>query len=250
MRMHRSLRLFFLALGLALLLPLGAQADAGPKPGMKFTVRFQIPAVAIVSGQLIECDDATCARGEPLPELGPQGLRCEGTGCTAIAYGFKDYHKLVIQFADRTRESNVFSKRAYNAAFDVTVTETALEVRERPGLNMCCPCFPAALLTLFAELGVAALYVSLFHLPRTLLGWVPFASLPTLPLVWFVFPRLQAPAGYVVLAAEVFAVGAEAILLYVLARRKVPWRHTAALSLAMNAVSFVAGLLILPAGLA
>jgi hypothetical protein len=250
MRVHRSLRLLLLVLGLALLLPLAAQADAGPKPGMKFTFRFQGQPVAILSGQLIECDDAACTKGEPLPEIGPQRMRCEGTECSVIAYGFKDYHKLVIQFADRTRESNVFSKRAYNAAFDVTVTETSLTVRERPGLNMCCPCFPAALLTIFAELGVAALYVSLFRLPTTLLRWVPLASLLTLPLVWFVFPRLPAPAGSIIIAAEVCAVGAEAILLYALARRKVPWRHAAALSLAMNAVSFAAGLALLPAAFA
>lgn len=243
----RCLRWLLLGLGLLLLIPQAVRADVGPKPGMSFTFRYEIPVVEIIDGQLIECDDASCISGEPLEELGPQRFHCEDGKCSAIAYSFSSYHKLVIRFADRTRESNVFGKRAFNAAYTVTVTEDALQVTEKMGLNQCCFCFPASIVTLLAELGVAAAYLSFFQLPKALLGWVPIASLVTLPLVWLVFPQLPVPAGYVIAAAEVFAVAAEAGLLYFAARRRVSLRHVAALSLAMNAVSFAVGLVALPA---
>jgi len=238
------LGLALLAMAIAALMPLGtARADVGPKPSMTFTLDYQIDPVAIVEGQQIECDDEACEMGEPLEQLGPQGFQCDADGCSSLAYGYADYHQLVITFTDRVRESNVFTKEAFVASYRVTVTETALIVEETSGVTQrCCSGLVA---TLALEALVASVYLGLFRLPRSTLSWVVLSSVLTLPVVWFVFPQLALPAGWVVGLSEAFAVLAEAGLIHLATRRVVPLRHVATLSLLMNGVSFLAGFLLL-----
>lgn len=126
-----------LALGVALLalVPLvSAQADAGPKPGMTFVFEFEGNPIEIISGQLIECDDSTCADGQPLESMGPQRFYCDADQCHSTAYTYADYHRIVIEFADRTRESNVFAKTRFRAGYRVTVLDTSLLVSEDPSV--------------------------------------------------------------------------------------------------------------------
>lgn len=235
-------RVLLMALGLTLLFPIAsARADIGPKPSMEFTFEYQIDPVPIVEGELIECQDEACEEGQPLQEAGPQGFRCEEDTCSSLAYGYAPYHKLRITFADRVRESNVFTKRAFDAVFRVTVSESALLVEEVSG--GVCGCCPGLLFTLVVETFVASLYLSVCRLPRLALGWVPLASLLSLPVVWLVFPRLPFPAGLVVGLSELFAVVSEAGLIYLAARRTMPLKHAAVLSLVMNSASFAFGLL-------
>ncbi len=235
-----------LALASLLLVPAtSARADAGPKPGMEFKFEYKIPTQAILEGQLLECDDEACATATPLRRAGPQHFDCADGFCSSIAYGYAPYHKLVIEFADRTRESNVFGKRGYNARYRVTVTEEALQVDETTSVcATVCPCFPASLLTLFLETLVASIYLGAFGLPKALLPWVPCSSLLTLPAVWFVFPLLGLSTGWTVGLSEGFAVLAEAGLMYLAVRRAVSLRHVAALSVVMNLASFLPGLLL------
>jgi hypothetical protein len=236
-------RLLFVAGVLAMLPVVPVYADVGPKPQMRFTFNFEIDPVSITSGQLIECEDETCTSGEPLEERGPQRFTCTESECSSLAYGYAPYHKLVIEFADQTRESNVFTKKAFTAHYQVTVSETGLAVKEvrRLGSGLCCPGF---LLTLVLETVVASGYLQLFHLSRTALPWVPLSSLLTLPVVWFVFPQLAWAPGTITGLSEGFAVLFEAGLIYVASLRSVPLRHVAALSLVMNGASFLVGLLL------
>ena len=240
--LHR-LRAIILALALlaALLFPIIAHADAGPKPRMDFTFEFEGEPIAIVEAQLIQCDEPTCAGGVALEHLGPQGIRCEGTVCKSIAYTYSDYHRLVVEFEDRTRESQVFTKSYFASRYRVTVSEDALLVEETGGTNAFCSMFAV---TLLLELAVAALYLKGFGLPNSLLAWVPLASILTLPMVWFVFPLLPVTAGVSLGLSEMYAVGFELGLLWLVGRWWVPFRHVAGLTLAMNAASMVAGLLL------
>jgi hypothetical protein len=217
-----------------------AHADAGPKPSMKFAFAFEIDPLPIVEGQLIECQDEACADAAPLEVLGPQRFTCTESECTSVAYGYAPYHRLVITFSDRTRESNVFAKSGFAARYVVTVSEDALQVREKQGVGRLC-CCPNLLLTLLLETWVAAGYLRLSGLPRSLLGWAPVSSLLTLPVVWLGFPLLPLPDGWVIGLAEVFAVLFEAGFLYLAAHRRVGLRHAALLSVAMNAASLLVG---------
>ena len=115
--------LAFLSLFLAAIPFQAVQADAGPKPSMSFVFTTQLnPAPTIVSGKLLECQDQACAVSEPLQELGPQGFTCQGSSCGGMAYSYSPYHRLEIEFSDGvTRQSNIFTKRAYAASYLVTV---------------------------------------------------------------------------------------------------------------------------------
>jgi hypothetical protein len=103
--------------------------------------------------------------------------------------------------------------------------------------------------TLAVEFVVALGWRAAFRLPWRLLAFVPLASLLSLPLVWFVFPLLPLPDTWVIALSELFAFSFEAVFLYLAANwratrsGRLPAAHAVALSLAMNAASFLLGLL-------
>jgi hypothetical protein len=123
--------LWILLLGLSLLPAQAARADTGPKPTMEFSFKQEASGdpLTIVSGILYECDKADCSDASPLKQLGPQGLRCDELGCNALAYGFRDYHKLEIQFSDgKTRQSNIFKTAGFESKYTVTIRPDDLVV--------------------------------------------------------------------------------------------------------------------------
>ncbi|NPV57012.1 MAG: hypothetical protein HPY76_10145 [Anaerolineae bacterium] len=221
-----------------------ARADIGPKPSMTFTFVYEIPEVEVVSGVMLECGQSDCSDGAPLKELGPQHFTCQEGDCDALAYGFADYHQLVIEFADQTRESNIFSAEAFAAQLDVTVYEDHLEVVEHKNLlpvrDNCLSL--SAFLTIIIEMLLALLFYGLLRLPRLVLGWVPLASLLTLPAVWYLFPQLPVAAWLAIGMAEVFAVGAEAAVFHFGSLRRVSLPRALLFSLLLNAGSFVVGM--------
>jgi len=219
------------------------KADVGPKPGMDFTFEFDGNASDITAGEMYECDQSDCSDARLLEELGPQGFRCTTTTCNSIAYGYADYHKIRITFADgRVLESNVFEKDAFNAVYTVTVTETSLQVKEKWKPFGFCFCGSALLLTLVLETLIGGMYFNLFGLPKAMLGWVPLVSLVTLPAVWYVFPLLPLPDFWVTGLSEGFAFSAEAGLLFLAFRGGVSLKHILGLTFLMNLLSFLAGL--------
>jgi hypothetical protein len=63
-----------LVLVLCLLLPTAkVEADMVPKPSMEFNFEYQGEPLAIVKGELIECDDPECEIQIPLDSLSPMG---------------------------------------------------------------------------------------------------------------------------------------------------------------------------------
>jgi hypothetical protein len=220
-----------------LLLPLSlVKADMGPKPTMQFNFKFQGHPIAILGGQQLECEDSACVDGKPLRVGGPMRFYCTADSCGSLAYGYKPYNKLVIQFADRTRESNVFQKRSFSAVYDVTVTESGLQIEETfANVNL----LPALIFTLVVETIAAGVYLVAFRLRRGSLKWVPLASLISLPIVWFFILRSPMPALVSTGIAEGFAVLFEAVFIYALSQKALSPKHAFMLSLVMNATSFL-----------
>jgi hypothetical protein len=243
-KLWRLFEFFLTACLVFFLLPTSiAQADVGPKPGIHLIFEYEINPVSIVSGQLIECDDEACTSGEPLQEMGPQHFTCTENECSSIAYGYSDYLKLVIQFEDKTRESNVFTKKALNAEYTVTVSEDSLSVKEKFKIgSIFYQCCNSMALTLIIETLIASLFLGAFHIPRTFLGLVPLSSLATLPMVWLVFPHLPLAPMVNTGLSEIFAVLAETGIIYLGAVKTIPIRQVFLLSFLMNAASFTVGL--------
>ncbi len=249
---HHSQLIRWLALwaalaGLLLFVPT-ARADVGPKPTMNFAIVYQIAPVPILSGQQIECQDAACANGHPLETHGPQRFECQADSCFSLAYGYAPFHKLVIQFADRTRESNVFQMIGFNGDFTLTVREQDLVVRQMyspatlfdPAQGLLY--IPIALfVTLVIELAVALIYLSVRKLPRRILLWVVVANLVSLPIVWFVIPLFGLDPLPTTALSELFAVVLDALLIFWLSRNKLSLGATIILSLLMNGASFLLG---------
>lgn len=121
----------------ALLIPVSpARADVGPKPSMDFEFVYEgMPPQEIISGTLLECEDAACQVPKPLEELGPQRFTCDQNACHSMAYSYAPYHKLQIEFSDGvTPESGVFQKRTFNASYTVTVSPEGMTAKEGWGV--------------------------------------------------------------------------------------------------------------------
>ena len=235
--------------GALILVAAPAYADVGPKPTMNFIFVYQIAPVAIVGGEQIECQDVACTTNHPLQELGPQRFVCQSGGCSSMAYGYSPYHKLVIRFADRTRESNIFQMSGFSGDFAVTVHEQDLSVRQTyTAASIFDPVrvilfFPIALVsTVFVELVVALIYLLVRKLPLRILLWVLVGNLLSVPVVWFVIPFLGLEPTPTTLLSELFAVVFEALFIYLFSRKRVSLSGIVILSLIMNAASYLIGL--------
>lgn len=223
-----------------------ARADVGPKPGMLFKFEYQVQGITLTGGDLLTCQKADCSDEAPLMEAGPQRFRCDAQSCYTVLYGSSPYYRLRLTFSDKVRESAVFKKERYNAEYWVTVRPNDLLVKENTTIFGRDNCFCGGLfLTLLLETMIAGLFTSTLGLARALVGWVPIASLLTLPAVWYGFPLLPVSPLVSTGMAEGFAVLAEAGLIYFAAGRVVPFRTVLALSAVMNAVSFLAGLVVM-----
>jgi hypothetical protein len=141
-----------------------ARADTGPKPSMQFEFVYEVdPPPTIVSGIQFECHTADCSDAEPLGQMGPQRFGCGLGECSSLAYGYAEYHRLSIEFSDgKTRLSNVFEKKYFEAYYRVTVRENDLQVQELPGKHQ-----PLSFFTVISFLSVAFLscVVVIIYLP-------------------------------------------------------------------------------------
>ena len=128
-------KILFLFIFIQLLAPAyDVLADTGPKPTMEFTFKQDPPdrQVTITSGILYECNQADCSDAAELKQLGPQGFRCDTLSCSALAYGFSDYHRLEIRFSDgETRQSNIFRTAGFDSKYTVTIRPNDLLVEAR-----------------------------------------------------------------------------------------------------------------------
>lgn len=165
----KTTRILILLVFLIACLPFqSASADTGPKPTMEFTFtqQFSGEKVTIVSGTLFECQQSDCSDAKPLMEAGPQRLNCEATACHAMAYGFRDYHRLEILFSDgKTRQSNIFKTAEFNSVYKVTIRPDDLLVESQFTLTSLSP-YLIILLCCCCVIGVVAIIVAVIVLVR------------------------------------------------------------------------------------
>ena len=146
---------FLVVVSVGVLMPFQvARVDTGPKPSMHFEFAYEVdPAPTILSGIQWECQTVDCSDAQPLGVMGPQGFGCGSAECSSVAYGYSDYHRLSIEFSDgKTRQSNIFGKKYFEAYYRVTVQEQGLLVEELPGKNNSAISFFAMLLLLYGTI--------------------------------------------------------------------------------------------------
>jgi hypothetical protein len=224
-------------------------ADAGPFPAqsMRFTFESQVQPDSIVDYHLLGCEDESCNKSEQ----GSEYFYCDNQGCYARYIRGTPKFRLVIEFADKTKWSNLFTKTAYNAEYVVTVTGDSLQVREVITLRSIFEdpvrqtCFlPALVATIMIELSVATIYLRIFKIPVGLKK-IAGVNMLSFPVVWFVFPLLllvQQSFILVFVLSEMFAVVFEAAILHRSSHKMgLSFRPVMILSLLMNGLSAIAG---------
>ena len=158
----------FLLLQLTFIPGRSVLADTGPKPSMSFEFQQEYPgaAITIVSGKLYECEQPDCSDARPLEKLGPQHFDCQTDRCSALAYGFSQYHQLEIRFSDGvTRRSNIFETAQFQSNYQVTVRQIDLLVEPKFNLNLFTP-LTYILLCGGCLIGIAILIVVIILLVR------------------------------------------------------------------------------------
>ncbi len=226
-----------------LLIPSITFADIGPKPTMEFDFSFNVnEQVDVIDGQLLECEDSQCNKSAPLQELGPQGFSCKENSCKALSYGFSPYHKLIINFTDKQRESKIFEHRGFNSVFSVSVEQDKLFITETTPIAQYdwYKLFFAVLLTLVVELLVAFAYARITKTKLKLLFAVLLANIITLPLMWFVYPFFEAlPYSYYWF--ELIVIIIESIFIFKMNKEIITKKNAITLAVFMNVISILVG---------
>jgi hypothetical protein len=248
--------LFFL-ISITLLMPTLASADLGPKPTMTFNFVYKTQTVpTIINGEQIECPDSLCSTSAPLEGVGPQHFECspEKNQCSSLAYGYNDFHKLSIIFSDKTRESQIFKEKSFNAVLKVIVYDDKLEVTETTGFSgtrsgkLLLQFFPNALLTMIIELLVALLFFRK-SFSKKIFQSVLLANLISLPVFWFIMflgnlsPLIESLTNVFVL--EVLIVIFEAWFIYRYINKIISFKESLLLGLLMNISSYFVGEMII-----
>ena len=218
-------------------------ADIGPKDRIDFRIVYQVEGISIIDAELIHCRDPECNEVKPPDELMYDYFRCSKgkiETCTAFAYTYGPYHMLVIEFSDKTRNSNVFKPHGIQERYQVTVLESSLRVE--PSIAPIDSFGSALCGTWLIEGIVAIIYFAIFRLSKTAFALALFSSLLSLPVVWFVFPGLRLPGLVIVGLSEVFAIGFEAGFVFLASGRKIALKHTLVASILMNLASFIVGI--------
>ena len=216
---------FFFVAAVAFLLPVGiVYANSGPPPSVAwflfdYTVnpspRFQgIQLIACTTTECTEpvllqqfgtCDGSDCLTSPPALTGGDNDFACAANVCRSSAFpdhGGTDF-KLVVQFSDRVRVSEVTgklpTKYGQNAAWRVVVQETDLSLKSsglpavsNPDWNYSKRPIWQFGLSILVELVVAGLFIEflLKGNPASFEGrlWIVLlVNLLSLPVVWFFF---------------------------------------------------------------
>lgn len=166
--------------------PCVAMADLGPKPTMEFNFSNLPNGIKIISGQQFECADKNCFKKKPLGYLN-QRFSCGNSYCSSLAL-YDNYHKLVINFSDKTRTSNIFSATALNSKFEVKINpDESLSINDvtpLPERFRIKDFLVSFLITVILELLVAKI-LFVRKKPNVFLPFVLYANTITLPVFWF-----------------------------------------------------------------
>lgn len=236
---------FLITILLAGIISYGAIADAGPKPSMKFKLIYKTThPVKVEKGWQLESEFKVFNVFDTLDRKGPQGFNISRDKASSMAYGYRDYHKIVIQFDDTIRSSNVFEDESFNSIYELTVYDDKLEVKDvtpfMKDSTLWATFLKALLLTLALELMVAFVYLKLARKPLKILFFVILGNLITLPMLWFVFP-LFLNLGAAIIAGEILALVGEALFLLLTCKAYFKPSGAFLLSFMMNVMSLLIG---------
>ncbi len=225
-------------------------AGITPKPEMDFTLLYQTeqkPEVLPGTSEQIQCNDNQCLQSTPLGQYGIQKLYCQPNSCFSIAYEYEPFQKLILTFSDgKIRQSNVFPTPAkLRNSFTVMVRENDLWVE--PSLKpqkfnalLRADAWTSLLIILLLEMLAAWAYLKYSHKNLRILYAVVIANLLSTPLAWQVLGTVVTESWFIWL----FCFGFEALLIWLLNRKRLNLREALELSFATNVTSYTVGMIL------
>ncbi|CAN5551226.1 hypothetical protein BH10BAC5_BH10BAC5_09460 [soil metagenome] len=226
-------------------------ADAGPKPSMKFNIVYDkgLEGLQVVTGFQLGSDNRDAALFDTLKTMGPQRFTADHDKAHSMAYGYKDFNRIIIRFNDKERVSNIFERKSYNSEYKITVRENDLLVDDTTSFLTTTDTIPfffkAMFLTLILELLTAFIFIKLTRRNYSILMYLLLANLITIPLVWFVFTLIPNILLGIIIG-ELFAFVFEALFVNWFCKNYISMKASFILSFLANSVSFfVGGVLIL-----
>jgi hypothetical protein len=224
---------------------ISARADVGPKPSMKFSIIYKTAKpVKLIAGWQLESRFQAFNVYDTLRRQGPQEFVATQDKASSVSYGYADFHKIILRFDDRVRESNVFLNESFNSQYEITVLDDRLEIRDvtpfMKDSSSWSAFLKALMLTLALELFVAFIYLKLAKKPLKVLLFVILGNLITLPVLWFLLP-LFLNVGASIMLGELFAFGFEAMFLLWTCKTWFKPGGAFLLSFSMNFMSLLVG---------
>ena len=225
-------------------------AGIAPKPEMDFTLQYQTaskPAVLAETSEQIQCADNQCLEPAPLGQYGIQKLYCQANECFSIAYEYEPFQQLVLDFSDGVkRSSNVFRTPAsLRNNFIVTVRERDLLVTPSPtpqkvNALLRADAWASLIIILLLELLAAYLYLKYTGKSYCVLYSVLLVNIISMPVSWQVLGQVVTEQWFI----WFFCFVAEALLLWVLNRKRLAVKDAFNLSFAINVTSYSVGMIL------
>lgn len=234
----------------ACFIALTAWAEVSPLPEIQFNFIYNTqekPLIEPAGSELLVCQDRLCAKSNPLGVYGSQRLLCTSGACTAVAYEFEPFARLLITFGDgSSKASNVFEvSEGLIHKFNVYVNTNGLFVEpiDTPYIEPLWKrpqAWGALCLILILELLSAAAFLFYTKKRFTILYGVAIANLATAIITWGFLVHYVAQSAL----WWVFGVVLEAILIRLINRKDISLKDAAILSVMTNVTSYTLGMII------
>lgn len=230
---------------LALFLPF-ASADICPKGIVQFNLIYETSEpVTIIDSRLIRYEDEQCLHEIEFYSF--ERFECAQKECRSSAFP-QQYNRLIINFSDRQRQSDVFGITSYGTEFDVHITDSELIVEETtPVLVVIFYAMPDfalfLMMTIILELMITLIFVAVLDKPMKVVVAVLIANLISFPTFWQFTAYAPESSNFLIL--EVFVVLFEGFFIYFFMKKVISIYRSLALSLILNLGSFLSGLILM-----
>ncbi len=233
-----------------LLASLSTWAEVSPLPEIQFNFIYnteQKPLINPNASEFIGCKDRLCIQTEPLGTYGSQRMECGPGTCTATAYEFEPFARLIMSFEDgSTRISNIFAlSNELIHKFNVyvnqdNVTVEPIDTPPTESLWSRPQAWGALALILVLELLCAAAFILYTKKRFTILYGVAIANVITAVVTWSFLVHYVAQSALWWL----FGVILEALLIRAINRKDISLKEASMLSIMTNVTSYTLGMII------
>lgn len=182
------------------------------------------------------------------------GGSCSNSGCD-FGYYLPDQFRLAVYLPSQKRVffTNAINRTDFNSRFeaDLKPDGTGIIFRTEPNViqkitdsSKFMTFFLSLVFTLVIEVVCALIYACIKKLDLKLAAYVAVANLISLPLFWYALPWSISNFLFLLAIGEVLVVILEALIVWKFAKGMLSFTHAIVLSLLLNALSFLFGILV------